>query len=452
MPPQKNTDELLELLKKKYSHQPTFLQAVSEMMISLKPLFEDTADGEYFQRVFWLLTEPEKIIRFRVTWTDDGGKFRTNIGYRVEWNSALGSYKGGLRFHPTVDEGILKGLAFEQTFKNALTGLRIGGAKGGSDFDPKDKSEGEIRRFCAAFMSELSRYIHPATDVPAGDIGVGEREMGYLWGKYKQLTNRHSDGALTGKPILLGGSALRTEATGFGVVYIAKMAIEKHGGSLKGARCAISGSGNVSQYASKKLIDLGAKVVSVSDSDGVLIFENGMTDTDWNVLIQSKQEKRARLSSIVNEVTGIYTPCHSPWTIPSFKLDYAFPCATENEIDSESVTRLISSGMKGLFEGANLPTIVDAQKIMRDHKTLYIPGKAANAGGVAVSGFEMAQNIQILSWTEDKVDEKLWTTMKYIYKQMEAMVEESGCTLEQAANRVSFLKLAKAIHELGWVW
>lgn len=444
-------NDFLKPLRMKYSHEPTFLQAVEEMKISLTPLFMDAEKGDFYQRAFLLMTEPERVLKFRVDWMDDSGYLRTNMGYRVEFSSALGPYKGGIRFHPSVDEGILKGLAFEQMFKNALTGLRMGGAKGGSDFDPKGKSEGEVRRFCQSFMTELAKYIHPHTDIPAGDIGVGDRELGYLYGQYKRLTGRHGDGVLTGKPLLLGGSNLRPESTGFGVVYMATLAVKK-AKDLRSARCAISGSGNVAQYAAKKLIDVGAKVISLSDSNGSLIFDNGMTEHDWDVVVDAKQVKRARLSSITERITGRYIPDHSPWSIRDLKCDYAFPCATENEINSESVTRLMSNGMKGLFEGANLPTTLDGQRILRERNALYIPGKAANAGGVAVSGFEMTQNIQILYWNDEQVDKRLQSTMAYIYNQMEAMVDDCHCTYEQAANRASFLKVSQAMQELGWIW
>ena len=289
-PTTKMTDErfpFLHDLRQKYAHQPTFLQSVEEMALSLEPIFLDPVKGDFYKRVFVTMAEPERMLSFRVPWMDDNGKMQFNRGWRVEFNSALGPYKGGLRFHPTVDDGLLKFLGFEQIFKNALTGLPMGGGKGGSDFDPKGKSDGEVRRFCESFMTELFRYLHPSTDVPAGDIGVGGREIGYMYGQYKRLTNKHGEGILTGKSLLFGGSPFRPEATGYGLIYIAKIAIEKKlGRSLVGARCAISGSGNVAQYAAQKLMEFGAKVVTVSDSNGVLVFDDGMTQEDWDAVIE----------------------------------------------------------------------------------------------------------------------------------------------------------------------
>jgi glutamate dehydrogenase (NADP+) len=284
----KNTHNLtfLDSIRNKYSHQPTFLQAVDEMANALQPLFMDEVNGEFYKRAFLVMTEPERIISFRVNWEDDRGQLQTNRGWRIEFSSVLGPYKGGLRFHPSVDEGVLKFLGFEQIFKNALTGLPLGGGKGGSDFDPKNKSDVEVKRFCQSFMTELSRYLHPSTDVPAGDIGVGGREIGYLYGQYKKMTNRHADGVLTGKPFLLGGSLMRPEATGFGLVYMAMIAVEKNGESLVGAKCAVSGAGNVAQYTAKKLIEIGAKVVTMNDSNGTLVFPKGMTMEEWEKVVE----------------------------------------------------------------------------------------------------------------------------------------------------------------------
>ena len=364
--------------------------------------------------------------------------------------SALGPYKGGLRFHPTVDEGILKFLGFEQIFKNSLTGLPLGGGKGGSDFDPKNKSDGEIRRFCQSFMTELYRHIGPSTDVPAGDIGVGGKEIGYMYGQYKRLTNRHGEGVLTGKSILFGGSHIRPEATGYGLVYISKIAIEKKlGKSLQGARCAVSGSGNVAQYAAQKLMQLGAKVITMSDSNGVLIFDDGMTEEDWKEIALAKQVRRARLSSIEDDVTGRYAANETPWSV-DVRYDFAYPCATQNEVNKEGAARLVKNGTKGLFEGANLPVDAAGQQVLRDNADscpLYIPGKASNAGGVGVSGLEMSQNAVRLQWKPEEVDGKLQDMMASIFEQMES----SGDTLEKGANRAGFLKVAKAMKELGWV-
>lgn len=439
----------LDPLRATYPHQPTFIQAVDEMALSLTDLFSEPENGEFYQRAFLAMTEPERVISFRVPWMDDAGHIQYNRGWRVEFSSVLGPYKGGLRFHPTVNDDVLKFLGFEQVFKNALTGLPMGGGKGGSDFDPKGKSDGEVRRFCESFMTELYRYLHPSTDVPAGDIGVGGREIGYLYGQYKRLTNRHGEAVLTGKSSNLGGSPLRPEATGFGLVYIAKLAMEKKlGTSLEGMRCAVSGSGNVAQYACRKLLDLGAKVITVSDSNGVIVFEDGMTDPDWKAIMQCKNEERARLSSLR---IGKYFPDKTPWTV-GVNYDLAFPCATQNEITKEGAELLVKNGVLGVFEGANLPTNAEAQDILRaSPSVIYIPGKASNAGGVGVSGFEMSQNAQRLRWKPEDVDEKLQEMMANIYRKM-SQSESSGSTLEQGANRAGFLKVARAMKELGWVY
>jgi glutamate dehydrogenase (NADP+) len=364
----------------------------------------------------------------------------------------LGPYKGGLRFHPTVDDDILKFLGFEQIFKNALTGIPMGGGKGGSDFDPKGKSEGEVRRFCESFMMELGRYLHPSTDVPAGDIGVGGREIGYMYGQYKRLTNKHGEAVLTGKSPLFGGSPLRPEATGYGLVYITKIAVEKRQErSMEGLRCATSGSGNVWMYCAEKLMSFGAKVMTASDSNGVLLFEDGMTKEDWDTIVECKQVQRGRLSSLEGKTSGKYMDKQTPWSL-DVKYDLALPCATQNEIKKEDVERLIKNGLIGVTEGANLPTSMEAQEVLRDHPNIiYIPGKASNAGGVAVSGMEMSQNAQRLTWKREEVDEKLQTTMSNIYKQMEDAAGEGG-TLEQGANRAGFIKVAKASKELGWLY
>jgi len=441
----------LQDLERKYAHQPTFLQAVEEMATSLQPLFLDPDKGKLYQRAFLLLAEPERVVSFRVPWTDDSGTLQISRGWRVEFSSALGPYKGGLRFHKSVDEGILKFLGFEQIFKNALTGLPLGGGKGGSDFDPKNKSPAEIKRFCQSFMTELYRHIGPSRDVPAGDIGVGGREIGYLTGQYKRLTNQHGEGILTGKPFNIGGSLIRPEATGYGLVYIAKLAIQdKRNEGLAGANCAISGSGNVAQYAAQKLLEYGSNVVTISDSNGALYFENGMTLEDWKVIIQAKQVDRLRLSQIEGRVTGVYVAGASPWTLGK-RYDYAIPCATQNEIDSNSITQMAKDGLKGLFEGANLPTNLEAQNVLKNAPhIIYIPGKAANAGGVGVSGFEMSQNAQKLTWKPELVDEKLQDLMANIYDQLVNSAGNSG-TLETGANQAGFLRVVKALEDLGWL-
>lgn len=346
---------------------------------------------------------------------------------------------------------VLKFLGFEQIFKNALTGLPMGGGKGGSDFDPKGKSDGEVRRFCKSFMSELFRFLHPSTDVPAGDIGVGGREIGYMYGQYKRLTNKHGEGVLTGKSLLFGGSPLRSEATGYGLIYITEIAVrEKLGCTLQNMRCSVSGSGNVAQYASEKLLQLGAKVITLSDSNGVLIFENGMTEEDLKEIMDCKNVKRGRLSSIADKVSGKYIPGETPWSI-DVQYDLALPCATQNEIRKEGALLLVKNGVKGVLEGANLPTALDAQQAFREANVLYVPGKASNAGGVGVSGLEMSQNAQRLTWKREEVDQKLKGMMQDIYTQM-AEAEKSGGSLEQGANRAGFLKVAKAMRELGWAY
>ncbi|KAG7356701.1 glutamate dehydrogenase [Nitzschia inconspicua] len=417
--------DFLDDLRQKYGHQPVFLQSVEEIALSLVPIFEDPIDGAFYLRAFLAMTEPERIIAFRVPWEDDHGNLHFNRGWRVEFSSVLGPYKGGLRFHPTVDEGVLKFLGFEQIFKNALTGLPMGGGKGGSDFNPKGKSEAEIRRFCQAFMTELFRYLHPSTDVPAG--------------------------VLTGKSALFGGSPLRPEATGYGLVYITQLAMQQRfERSMEGLRCAISGCGNVAQYAAKKLIELGSKVMTLSDSDGVFFFESGMTAQDLDIVMECKNKKRGRLSSLDGKLSGKYIEKKSPWQL-DVAFDIALPSATQNEIDEDGAALLVKNGIMALSEGANLPTNLDAQDIIRAHpEIVYLPGKASNAGGVGVSGSEMSQNSQRLTWTEEKVDRKLQDMMANIYCQMEA-VTITGGTFEEGANRAAFVKVAHAMRELGWV-
>jgi len=443
--------DFLDDLKGKYAHEPTFLQAVEEMALSLKPLFEDPEKGDYYKRAFCAIAEPERTLKFRVSWMDDAGNLQFNRGWRVEFNSVLGPYKGGLRFHPTANEGILKFLGFEQIFKNALTGLAMGGGKGGSDFNPKGKSDAEVIRFCQSFMTELARYLHPSTDVPAGDIGVGGREIGAMYGQYKRLKNKHGEGILTGKGALWGGSPFRPEATGYGLVYIMKIAVEKGlGKSMEGMRCALSGSGNVCQYAAQKCIEFGAKVISVSDSNGCVVFEDGMTTEQLATMIDCKEVKRARLSTL-GEGFGTYHAGESPWSLEDLKVDLALPCATQNEINGEAAARLVKNGVVGVGEGANLPTDMDGQNAFRAAGVIYIPGKAANAGGVGVSGLEMAQNAQRLTWKPEEVDTRLKDMMAYIYQQMEDHAPKGG-TLEQGANIAGFIKVVQGMKELGWFY
>jgi glutamate dehydrogenase (NADP+) len=328
----------------------------------------------------------------------------------------------------------------------------MGGGKGGSDFNPKGKSDGEIRRFCESFMTELYRYLHPYRDVPAGDIGVGGREIGYMYGQYKRLTNKHGEGILTGKSLLFGGSPLRPEATGFGLIYMTQIAVkEKLGRSLEGMRCAVSGSGNVAQFAAQKLLELKAKVITLSDSNGVLVFENGMTKNDWNMVVQCKNVHRARLSSLADMgCTGTYIANQTPWSIDVL-YDLALPCATQDEINEKGAARLVKNGVLGCLEGANMPTNMKAQDVFRRNQILYVPGKAANAGGVGVSGLEMSQNAQHLTWKPEEVDSKLQSMMQNIYQQISEF-EETGASLEEGANRAGFLKVAHALRELGWAY
>jgi len=355
---------------------------------------------------------------------------------------------GGLCFHQSVDEGILKFLGFEQVFKNALSGLPIGGGNGGSDFDAKNKSNNEIRNFCHSFMTELYRYLHPSTEIITGDIGVGEREIVFLYGQYKRLTNKHGEAIIAGKPIELNGSQLRVEATGYGLVYITKIAIEKHynGKTLKDLRFGVSGCGNVAQHAVKKLLDYGAKVITMSDSNGVLVFSDGMTKQDYDLIMEYKNIHRARLSNLDGKI-GKYYPNDSPWTINA-RYDIALPCATQNEIYEGGAKLLVENGIMGVFEGANSPISQDGQEILRDNKVLYIPGKAANAGGICISGLEMTQNASKSQWEKDSVDEELQVMMNNIYQQ----IKDADCaTLEEGANRAGFLKVANAMKKLGWV-
>jgi len=442
--------DFLDNLRTQYAHQPVFLQAVDEMALSLKPLFEGEK-GDYYKRAFVAIAEPERTIKFRVSWMDDSGKLQFNRGWRVEFNSTLGPYKGGLRFHPTANEGILKFLGFEQIFKNALTGLAMGGGKGGSDFDPKGKSDAEVIRFCQSFMTELARYLHPSTDVPAGDIGVGGREIGAMYGQYKRLKNKHGEGILTGKGALWGGSPFRPEATGYGLVYLMKIAVEKVGKSMTDMRCAVSGSGNVCQYAAEKCIEFGAKVMTVSDSSGVMVFENGMTTEELTMMLQCKNVDRARLSTLegTGSFTGKYTAGETPWSL-DIKYDIALPCATQNEINGTAATLLVKNGVFAVGEGANLPTDMEGQGVFRANSVIYLPGKAANAGGVGVSGLEMAQNAQRLTWKPEEVDNRLKDMMAHIYKQMED--NAMGGTLEQGANIAGFKMVVQGMQELGWFY
>ena len=365
------------------------------------------------------------------------------------FNSAIGPYKGGLRFHPSVNLGIIKFLGFEQTFKNSLTSLPIGGSKGGSDFDPKGKSSSEVMRFCQSFMTELFRYVGADVDVPAGDIGVGGREIGFMYGQYKRITMLYH-GVLTGKGLTYGGSLARTEATGYGLLYFLEEMLKDNKKTMANRTMVISGSGNVAIYAVEKAQQMGANVVAMSDSNGVLVFDNGMTQADWDIIVDCKQLKRGRLSSLQDKVSGRYVANETPWSV-DVKYDLALPCATQNELNEDGVALLIKNGVVGIFEGANLPTHIKGQDLIRGNsEIIYVPGKASNAGGVGVSGLEMAQNAQHLTWTETEVDDKLQVMMANIYKQMQDAAGKGG-SLEAGANRAGFLKVAEAIKHLGWI-
>lgn len=435
------SQRVLDLVKAKHSHEKEFIQAVQEVLSTIEPVL--AANSKYEDHaILERIVEPERTILFRVPWIDDQGKVQVNRGYRVEFNSAIGPYKGGLRFHPSVNLGILKFLGFEQVFKNSLTTLPMGGGKGGSDFDPKGKSDGEVMRFCQAFMNELYRHIGENTDVPAGDIGVGCREIGYLFGQYKKLKNQWT-GAITGKSLASGGSLTRTEATGFGLCYFGAAYLADHGQSFQGKKVIISGSGNVATYANQKCTEMGATVVAMSDSNGYVVDENGI---DFRIIQQIKEQKRERISTYPNYVpTAKYVEgCASIWSVPC---DIAMPCATQNEIDTDSAKLLVSNGCKAVFEGSNMPCTPEAIQAIKASGLLYSPSKASNAGGVAVSGLEMSQNSERLYWTFEAVDAKLKEIMENIYRQCADTAAKYGQEgdIQAGANIVSFLKVADAM-------
>jgi glutamate dehydrogenase (NADP+) len=431
----------MEGLKTRNAHEPEFLQAVEEVLESLEPVVD--ADPRYEQQnIIGRIVEPERTILFRVPWVDDNGKVQVNRGYRVQFNSAIGPYKGGLRFHPTVNLSVIKFLGFEQIFKNSLTTLPMGGGKGGSDFDPKGKSDAEVMRFCQSFMSELFRHIGPDTDVPAGDIGVGAREIGYLFGQYKKLRDEWS-GVLTGKGLSYGGSLARTQATGFGLCYFADAQLKDNGKSFQGKRVIVSGSGNVAIYANQKATELGGKVIAMCDSNGYIVDENGI---DFKVIQVIKEQKRDRIKTYLNYVpTAKYVEgCSGIWTVPC---DIALPCATQNEINEESAKALIANGCIGVFEGANMPCTPEAISAIKGAGLLFSPAKASNAGGVATSGLEMSQNSERLSWTFEEVDAKLKGIMEGIYKACADAAEQYGMKgdIQAGANIAGFLKVADAM-------
>jgi len=442
------TNEVFEQVKRKNPGEPEFLQAVEEVLTSLSPVMDrhrEYRDAKILERI----TEPERVIMFRVPWFDDRGEVQINRGYRIEFNSAIGPYKGGLRFHPTVNLAILKFLGFEQVFKNSLTTLPMGGGKGGSDFDPKGKSDNEVMRFCQSFMTELARHIGPNTDVPAGDIGVGGREIGYMFGQYKRMKNEFS-GVLTGKGLNWGGSLIRPEATGYGSVYFAQEMMKTRGESLEGKTCAVSGSGNVAQFTVEKLNHLGAKVVTLSDSSGFIHDPDGIDDEKLEYLMELKNVRRGRIQEYADQFGVTYYAGQRPWSIPC---DAAFPSATQNEIDGSEAQTLIDNGCYLVSEGANMPTSREGVEIFQKAGILYGPGKAANAGGVATSGLEMSQNSARLSWAREEVDTRLRDIMISIHEDVFNAAEEYGQkgNYVLGANIAGFVKVADSMLDQGLV-
>ena len=421
--------------------QPEFHQAVREVLESLEPVLEKRPDLEK-AGIMERLVEPERVICFRVSWVDDKGKVQVNRGYRVQFNSAIGPYKGGIRLHPSVNLSVIKVLGFEQTFKNSLTGLPMGGGKGGSDFDPKGKSDAEIMRFCQSFMTELSKHIGADTDVPAGDIGTGAREIGFMFGQYKRLRNEFT-GVLTGKGLSYGGSLARKEATGYGLCYFTKEMLADAGQSFENKKVVVSGSGNVAIYAAEKATELGGKVIAMSDSSGYVVDENGI---NLEVMKQVKETERARIKVYADRVKGarFIEGCKGIWTV---KCDIALPCATQNELDAEDAKALIAGGVMAVAEGANMPSTPEAIALLQENGVLFAPAKAANAGGVATSGLEMTQNSMRLSWSFEEVDAKLHDIMVNIYKNAANAANQYGCkgNLVAGANIAGFIKVADAM-------
>jgi len=443
------TQDVLELIKKRNPAEPEFHQAVEEVLSCLKPVL--ARHPEYVEsRVLERLVEPERALMFRVPWTGDDGSVQVNRGFRVEFNSAIGPYKGGLRFHPNVSLSIMKFLAFEQVFKNALTTLPLGGGKGGSDFDPKGKSDAEVMRFCQSFMIELSRHIGPDTDVPAGDIGVGRREIGFLFGQYKRLRNEFT-GVLTGKGLDWGGSLIRPEATGYGAVYFAQNMLGTRDHSIEGKVCTVSGSGNVAQYTVEKIIQLGGKCVSLSDSNGTVYDPAGVDEAKLAYVMELKNVRRGRIKEYAEKFPGAeYREGARPWGI---SCECAFPSATENEVSGEDARELLKNGCVLVCEGANMPSTPQAVEQFIANGALFAPGKAANAGGVAVSGLEMAQNAQHVTWTREEVDERLRNIMEAIHAQAFETAEEYGqpSNYVVGSNIAGFVKVADAMLDQGLV-
>lgn len=439
-------DEYMSQMYQLNPNQPEFRQAVQEFCDVVIPYMNQ--HPKYLNEgLLDRLTEPDRIICFRVTWVDDTGEIQVNRGYRVQFNNAIGPYKGGLRFHPSVNLSILKFLGFEQIFKNALTGLPMGGGKGGSNFDPKGKSQGEVMRFCQAFMLELSKVIGDNTDVPAGDIGVGAREVGYLYGMYKKLTNSHT-GVITGKGMSYGGSLIRPEATGYGTVYFAENMLKERGDSMEGKRCTVSGSGNVAQYAVEKILQLGGTVHTLSDSSGYIYDEEGITQEKLEYVKELKEVRRGRISEYAEEFGAVFFPGERPWKVPT---NCAFPCATQNEISAGDAKILVDNGCILVAEGANMPTTIEGIRVFEEAKIMYAPGKASNAGGVATSGLEMAQNSLRLTWTREEVDNRLQQIMRNIHEQCVEYGRKSPDYIcyNTGANIAGFVKVAEAMIAQG---
>lgn len=444
---QKTIQRITEKVKNRDGHQKEYVQAVTNFLSSIEPVLEKREDF-VAQNVVEQLIEPERLIQFKIPWTDDQGNVHVNRGYRVQFNSALGPYKGGLRFHPTVTASVINFLGFEQVLKNSLTGLPIGGGKGGSDFDPKGKSDGEIMRFCQSFMTELQKYLGPDMDIPAGDIGVGHREIGYLFGQYKKI-NGFQNGVLTGKPLLFGGSIGRTEATGYGLVYFTKAMLEDRGESLEGKRVIVSGSGNVAIYAAEKAQEFGATVIGCSDSNGYVIDEEGL---DLDTVKDIKEVRRGRIKEYTNNHSNARYKEGSIWQ-EEVAYDIALPCATQNEIGEKEALQIIQNGVTVLSEGANMPTNSQAVKLLQKEEIMYAPAKAANAGGVAVSSLEMSQNSQRLRWTLEEVDTKLQEIMQTIFENVRDTAEEYGHpnNYDAGANMAGFVNVAEAMIMQGVV-
>jgi glutamate dehydrogenase (NADP+) len=439
--------EFMEMVKSRNNHEPEFLQAVQEVAETVIPYIVNH-DIYHGKNILLRMVEPERLISFRVSWVDDDGEIQVNRGYRIQMNSAIGPYKGGLRFHPTVNASILKFLAFEQVFKNSLTTLPMGGGKGGSDFDPKGKSDNEIMRFCHAFMSELFRHIGPNTDVPAGDIGVGAREIGFMFGMYKKLKNEFT-GVLTGKGQSWGGSLIRPEATGYGTVYFAQNMMQRKDDSFNGKKIVISGAGNVAQYAAEKAIELGATVLTLSDSGGYILDEEGIDLKKLKHVMHIKNEKRGRISEYVNKYSSAkYFEGEKPWSV---KCDIALPCATQNELNGEEAKQLIKNGCLCVSEGANMPSTPEAIHEFQKAKILFAPGKASNAGGVATSGLEMSQNSLRISWSREEVDSRLKDIMEDIHDSCVEYGENEDGSIDyiRGANIAGFVKVADAMLAQG---